>query len=100
MSFFYVAVASVLTVGQVYQADQARKSANGAADQAKTNALTTQRQADEANNAANARSPDTAAAKAANILAAQAGNSSTMLTGPQGVNPNSLTLGKTTLLGG
>jgi hypothetical protein len=37
---------------------------------------------------------------AANVLAGKAGQSGTMLTGPQGVDPTQLTLGKQTLLGG
>lgn len=84
----------------VYSADTARKNANQADDQAKANALKTQQAADEANNAANARSPDGAAAAARNAMSAQAGQSGTMLTGPSGIDPTQLTLGKQTLLGG
>ena len=36
----------------------------------------------------------------ANMRAGQAGQGSTMLTGSQGIDPSTLTLGKTTLLGG
>jgi len=102
MSMVYIAVAS-LAVGAVstaYSADSSRKASNKANDAAKANALENQKQADEANNRANAKTPDSAAAMAANVLAGKAGQSGTMLTGPQGVDPTSLTLGKSTLLGG
>ena len=63
-------------------------------------AKATAQQADEANNRANRKSPDSAAAMASAILSGKAGQSGTMLTGPQGIDPNSLMLGKATLLGG
>lgn len=91
---------AVSTAVAVNSADTARSQGNKAADQAKANALFNQKQADEANNRANAKSPDTAAAMAANMLAGKSGQSGTMLTGSQGIDPNSLTLGKSTLLGG
>ena len=98
----WIAIGSAATaaVGTAYSTDAARKNANQANDQAKANALKTQQGADEANNAANARSPDGAAAAARNAMAAQAGQSGTMLTGPTGIDPTQLTLGKQTLLGG
>ena len=92
--------AGVSAVAGVYgvasSADASRHSSNMAKDAAKTNALNT----DEANNRANAKAPDSAAMMAANVLSGKAGQSSTMLTGPSGVDPNSLLLGKNTLLGG
>ena len=91
---------AVTVVGSAYSIDSARKQGNTANDQAKANALKVQQAADEANNAANARSPDVAAAAARNAMAAQAGQSGTMLTGPSGIDPSKLTLGKQTLLGG
>lgn len=57
-------------------------------------------QQDQANNAANARGPNTDAIRAENQVEGQAGQSGTMLTGPMGVDPNDLSLGKNTLLGG
>lgn len=60
----------------------------------------TERAADEANNRANAKAPDSAAAMAAAMLAGKQGQSSTMLTGPQGIDPATLTLGKGSSLGG
>lgn len=51
-------------------------------------------------NRANQRRPDTQAAMENAAMAGGAGGSGTMLTGPQGVDPNQLALGKNTLLGG
>jgi hypothetical protein len=56
--------------------------------------------ADQANNKANARTADIAGISGANALDAKGGQSGTMITGPQGVDPNTLMLGKKTLLGG
>ena len=78
---------------QVYQGEQARKAQNTAADQART-------ASDQQYNAANPKRPNSAAMADANKLAASGGAGSTMLTGPMGVDPASLTLGKNTLLGG
>lgn len=92
-------VAAAGTVASVVQGDKARSSQNKANDAAKAAAQTNAQQADEANNRANGKSPDSAASMAANILAGKAGQSGTMLTGPQGIDPTQLTLGKNTLLG-
>lgn len=86
----------VSAVSAVHQYDQGRSAGNKAKDAAKATAL----QSDEAINRANAKTPDTAAAMAQAILAGKAGNSGTMLTGPQGIDPTQLTLGKSSLLGG
>ena len=67
--------------------------------QAEANALSTERKSEIAQNAANQKAPNVAAILA---KAAQMGNqglSSTMLTGPGGVNTSNLNLGKNTLLG-
>lgn len=88
------AVAGV--AGVISSADAARSSGNMARDAAKLNA----QQTDEAMNRANQKSPDSAALMAANVLSGKAGAGSTMLTGPQGIDPSQLTLGKSTLLGG
>lgn len=55
--------------------------------------------ATEANNKANAKSPDVGAMLSANQQAAKSGAAGTMLTGSGGIDPASLNLGKTTLLG-
>lgn len=66
--------------------------------QAQANADKQAKAAEQAMNAANQKKPDTLAI----IEAAQSGNSGssgTMLTGPQGIDPNAMSLGKSTLLG-
>jgi hypothetical protein len=79
------------------QADKQRKATNTASDQAIASAKKNAQLADEANNRANAKAPDVTAAMAAN--AGKMGNASTSLTGPQGVDPTTLTLGKASALG-
>lgn len=83
-------------------ADQQKKAleeqqkANGIAiDQAKASATA----ADQAFNRANGKSPDVAGLIDANKMNAKGGQSGTMLTGTQGVDPSALLLGKKTLLG-
>ena len=84
----------------IKQADTSRRLGNQANDAAKANALKTEQDAERATNRANAKTPDVAAMMAANALAGSSGQSGTMLTGPGGVDPSMLTLGKSTLLGG
>lgn len=91
--------AAVGAAGMIKQADTARRVGNTANDRAREAATKTQQDAERANNKANAKSPDTAALMAANLLAGKLGQGGTMLTGPQGVDPAQLTLGKNTLLG-
>ena len=55
--------------------------------------------ADIASNLANAKRPDIGGLSARNALDSKGGQSGTMLTGPKGVNPKDLLLGRTTLLG-
>ena len=101
MSFVVVAsVAAAAMVGTTVaqgadQADAAKKSMQ----QAQANADRTAKQADQAFNQANQKKPDTSAILSAAQQAGKGGVSGTMLTGPSGVDPNSLTLGKSTLLG-
>ena len=69
-----------------------------AQQQATASALSTQRQSEVAQGAANQQAPDlTGILRRAAV--AGAGPSATMLSGPTGVNPAGLTLGKSTLLG-
>lgn len=56
--------------------------------------------ADTAMNRANGKQPDVNGLQSRNAMDAKGGISGTMLTGPQGVDPKTLLLGKTTLLGG
>lgn len=94
----WLAVGSAAT--QVYSADQNRKLQNMAQDRAREQAQSQQIAADEANNKANAKSPDTTALMAANLLASKNGQAGTLLTGPGGIDASTLKLGKTTPLGG
>tara|TARA_R110000787_G_scaffold72000_1_gene160432 strand:- start:148 stop:552 length:405 start_codon:yes stop_codon:yes gene_type:complete len=67
-----------------------------AVKQANAQAQTSQ----QAVNRANQQSPDTASIMSEAGQAAKGGGAGTMLTGPMGVDPNQLALGKNTLLGG
>ncbi len=54
----------------------------------------------EANNKANQKRANSSALLSSNQMAGKGGQSGTMLTGPGGVDPSTLQLGRTTLLGG
>lgn len=84
----------------VYQGNEAQKAQKRAQQQAKTDADRTALDAERANNKANAKSPDTQAILDAALMSGKTGASGTMLTGPGGVDPGSLQLGRSTLLGG
>lgn len=90
----------VTAVGSIYAADKAHDAQYQALQQAKAKAKADQLAADEANNKASSKSPDVSAMLGAAALSARSGQSGTLLTGPQGIDPSSLTLGKTNLLGG
>ena len=95
------ATAAVAGTGVAFMNGQKQASAQKkAASQAEANANKLYAQQDQANNKANARGPNTDALFAQNQIEGQQGASGTMLTGPSGVDPNSLTLSKNTLLGG
>lgn len=90
-------------LGAVVSGVQGAKQAGAAKDAARQSQSASDKlyaQQEQQNNKANARGPDTEALLAANAQEGQAGASGTMLTGPLGVDPNSLSLGKNTLLGG
>lgn len=78
----------------------ANRRAEEANQQAETNAKKTADSAAQASNKANQKKPDSDALLSANLTGGQNGLASTLLTGPAGIDPNTLTLGKTTLLGG
>ena len=84
---------------QYQNGEDAKKAQASASQQALKAASANADQADQANNRANGKQPDVAGASAANMLTAKGGQSGTMLTGPQGIDPKTLLLGKTTLLG-
>ncbi len=97
----WLAVAAVATTAtSLYNAKEQRTANSQALDQQREVAAKNAVLSDEANNRANAKKPDIMALMSANALSGKAGQSGTMLTGPSGVDPASLTLGKSTLLGG
>ena len=71
-----------------------------AQDQAQRDMVAQRRRADVALAAANKRTPDTTGIMAQSALGASGGVGATMLTGPGGISPGGLTLGKPGLLGG
>ncbi|AQW29118.1 hypothetical protein JK151_08905 [Ralstonia syzygii subsp. celebesensis] len=87
------------TAYSIYNGQQQASAQKDAAQKAQQNAAQQADQADQANNRANAKSPDVGAMLSANQQAAKGGMSGTMLTGPTGVDPSQLSLGKSTLLG-
>lgn len=88
------------TAYQAYQGNKANQQQRSAQRQAMAQADESAKAADEANNKANQKRPDAAGALASAMLSGKAGASGTMLTGPSGIDPGALTLGKSTLLGG
>jgi hypothetical protein len=70
-----------------------------ATQQAEANALSTERKNQTSMNAANQKTPDISDIMARAAQASKGGVGSTMLTGSGGVNPGSINLGKSTLLG-
>lgn len=94
--------ANVVTGGQygIYDAQRdAEKAQKRAQDQARRDAEAMRLSAERAFNAQNKKKPNIAALMQANAAAGLAGNSGTMLTGPQGVTPDALLLGRSSLLG-
>jgi len=79
------------------QAQQKQEKAQAAATQA---AKATADAADQAYNKANQKAPNMQGLYEDNVNAGKAGVSGTLSTTPQGVDPKTLLLGKTTLLGG
>lgn len=83
-------------IGAVLGGQKTKAPDNSAAQ---ANADRAFKQAEEANNKANAKAPNTQNLLDENVQAALGGSSSTMLTGAQGVDPATLLLGRNTLLG-
>jgi hypothetical protein len=79
--------------------EQSINNQKTAAEQATVQATKQADLAEQANNRVNSKSPDVGAMLSSNQQAAKGGQSSTMLTGPQGVDMSQLNLGKNTLLG-
>lgn len=83
-----------------YEAYAGRKEQKAQQAEAKNAAVKAEAQSTREINAANAKAPDVGALLSGNQQAAAAGGSGTLLTGPRGVDPDLLKLGRTTLLGG
>lgn len=105
MSYALVAAGVSAAIG-LYSAYSSNKNAKASLSQqekaqrkAEANAQAQAQAADEASNAANMKMPDTAAMMSSAMLSGKAGQSGTMLTGPQGVKKDKLGLQKNTLLG-
>ena len=97
----WMAISAATTAAvAINSAEKNRTAQNHALDQAKAQAKADQQAADEANNKANAKAPDVSAMLSAAALSSRSGQAGTLLTGPQGIDPASLKLGKSTLLGG
>lgn len=99
LAIISAAVGAVGTAHSIIAGSEQASQQKKAAAQAQDNAAKTAEQSQEQINRQNAQSPDTNAINSANQNAAKGGGGSTMLTGSQGVDPGSLSLGKTTLLG-
>lgn len=82
-----------------YQGEKALKQQRNANSQAQEAAARAEKQANEAFNAANQRTPDILSLMRANALTAGGGISGTMLTGPSGVDAGKALLGKAVTLG-
>ena len=91
------AVAGDTLIDKPAQALDLQKQANRQAVDAATQQAN---QADQAFNRANGKTPDLMGLSSQNAMDAKGGVSGTMLTGPTGIDPKSLLLGRTTLLGG
>lgn len=93
------AVSAAAAATSYYQGQKQMGAQKSATKQAKAASDLTAKQQEEATNKANSRSPDVASLMYDNMENASGGQSGTMLTGAQGVDPASLSLGKSTLLG-
>lgn len=98
MSGAITAAVVTAAAASVYSAKKQSDAQKKAQRSAEAQAQKQQQQAEREFNRANAKTPDLAGIMASNKRAEGAG--STMLTGPQGVDSGSLSLGKNTLLGG
>lgn len=96
-----MAAAAIAGTGySIYSGERAKSANKDAMAAAKTNQLNTEALADQATNKANPNKPNTMSALSSIQQAGKSGPSGTMLTGPSGVDPSTLQLGRSTLLGG
>lgn len=97
-----ITAVSIMAAGagySIYAGEQARKQQSSAQGDAKNAALKQEKLQEEANNKANAKRPNVNAIMAAAQQSAKGGIGGTMLTGPAGIDPSALQLGKSSLLG-
>ena len=80
--------------------NRSRIAQEKAQQQAQAQAQSEARKAEEATNAANRKTPQIGSLLGDAQMDANKGAASTLLTGPQGIDPQRLKLGKTSLLGG
>jgi multidrug efflux pump subunit AcrA (membrane-fusion protein) len=93
--------ATVASAGvSYYNGQQQAKGQKAALDQAKASAQAQAKQAEMDANRANMAMPDTAAMMSEAMLSGRSGQSGTLLTGPSGINLDTLKLSRNTLLGG
>ena len=95
-----LALAATGTGYSMYQGERAAGAQEKAQRLSMAETQKTARAADEATNRVNQKRPNANAILAAAQQAAKGGMGGTLLTGPQGVNPGEMSLGKSTLLGG
>jgi len=96
----WAAIAAISGVAvSVYNGQQQAANQKDAMRQAKESADKQAALAEQDMNRGNQKRPDTMGILAAAQQAGKAGPSGTMLTGPQGIDPSALTLGRNTLLG-
>ena len=96
-----IAGAAVLGAGaSAYSANKQAKASKAATQANERQAAAEAQRSEQQFNKANQKAPDIAAMFSRNQDAMKQGMGATFLTGPSGVAPSNLTLGKTTLLGG
>lgn len=93
-------IAAVGAAISAYSAYSTNKNQKAAQAENRNQAEKTAALADQANNKANQKTANGSALLTSNQLAGKGGQAGTMLTGAGGIDPSSLALGKTTLLGG
>lgn len=98
--YVMAAVTAAAAANSAYQSNQQAKDQKHTADVARKQAADNAKAQEEATNRADVKSPDTSSILSAAQQAGKSGVSSTMLTGSGGVDASSLSLGKSTLLGG
>lgn len=95
-----LAAAAAGTGYSIYEGERSAAAQNRSQRQALADSRATAKAADEATNRANQKRPNANAILASAQQAAKGGMGGTLLTGPQGVNPGEMSLGKSSLLGG